>query len=178
MTAGLAEWLTAQLDADELLAKEAGRVKGEAVGAHWRWVNPDNDEPISVDLAQEHLDAGSGFCSASLRSVEERPGSIFGDLPEFIITSEDEVKSVHAACLVAWDPARVLDEIAAKRRVLDQLAQEDALAAQWEAGVGDMPMDDLVDRSRTIRSTRGLAVKALAQVYRDREGFRDEWRIG
>jgi hypothetical protein len=54
-----------------------------------------------------------------------------------------------AAHIVRWDPARVLAEVQAKRRILDEFS--------WEAG-----------------ETR--AIMHLAQPYAGQPGWQEEWR--
>ncbi|GAB3251100.1 DUF6221 family protein [Kineosporia babensis] len=164
----LVEWLRECLDQDELLAKEAGRVRGELTGAHWHWEDNGSDEPLSVDFGLEYLnfdDSSSWARSVSLRSVEEVPTTSVGPLPEFIIHGEDEMKSVHAAHIVAWDPARVLAEIAAKRELLDL---HRATARSNSRG-----RRECITCFETETPCRTLLI--LAQPYRSRPGFRKEW---
>lgn len=93
------------LDADERPAKEAGRVQGEAVEATWHWVDPDNDEPISVDLTCQLLNFDdSRPRRVALHSVQEVPMLYVGPLPEFVIHGDPEIKNVHAMHIAAWDP--------------------------------------------------------------------------
>lgn len=62
------------------------------------------------------------------------------------VLSLDDI-GVHIA---RWDPARVLAEVEAKRRILDDFS--------WEAG--------------QVR-----AIQLLAQPYAGRDGWREEWRV-
>ncbi len=66
--------------------------------------------------------------------------------------------------IARWDPARVLAEVEAKRRILDEYTSAEAAAhfPNWEGG-----------------NAEGLeiAVRLLAHPFADRPGFRDEWRL-
>lgn len=65
-------------------------------------------------------------------------------------TAEDDKREV-AEHIARWDPARVLAEVDAKRRILDDFS--------WEAG--------------QVR-----AIMFLALPYADRPGYREEWKPG
>jgi len=67
--------------------------------------------------------------------------------------------------IVRWSPARVLAECAAKRRLVQQLQ---------EVSYGDGPESDSIHGQRQALE---WAVAFLAQPYRDREGWRDEWEV-
>lgn len=64
--------------------------------------------------------------------------------------------------IARWDPARVLAEVEAVRKLLDWLDDLD----RWESGANVFRMPDTDD-----------ARKALAQPYADRPGYREEWRV-
>jgi hypothetical protein len=124
----LVEWLRAQLDEDERIAR--------AAGGTW-WAPP--------DLVGQVHDSGGVNIEAKLRSF--------------------------ATHIAEHDPARVLREIDAKRRLVDEFAQ-----------VGSQP--DTPDRRASPRwkgdfgYLQGLAraVHLLASAYADRPGYRDDWR--
>lgn len=69
-----------------------------------------------------------------------------------------------------WDPARVLREIDAKRKVLDWLEDVRAEAVDPENGYVDP------ERGQDAATLRGV-VRMLALPYADRPGFREEWRL-
>lgn len=56
--------------------------------------------------------------------------------------------------IARWDPTRVLAEVDATRRILDEWAGEEYLH----------------------RAALGTAIRILAVVYGDRPGYREEWR--
>jgi hypothetical protein len=65
----------------------------------------------------------------------------------------------------AGDPARVLAEVSAKRRILDYHVQLAAAAPNaWEEGVAH------------AEAAIAFVVRLLALPHADRPGFRDEWR--
>lgn len=61
-----------------------------------------------------------------------------------------------------WNPARVLAEVNAKRRILDECAYEIRDSRRRDTGDG-------LGLSETVLSL-------LALPYADRDGYRDEWR--
>lgn len=68
------------------------------------------------------------------------------------------------------DPARVLAEVDAKRRILDACPPEDDFEQRvrfgsWESCSDGCPADVMLN-----------VVKLLALPYADRPGYRDEWR--
>ncbi|GIE30156.1 hypothetical protein Ait01nite_032010 [Actinoplanes italicus] len=165
-------FLRARLDEDEQVAREASRRKHDGwtpSGEHWQWVEPDQDQVLTLDpVAEECL---NDYGRADLRSVEEYPvGSGLGDLPHFVVRSE-EVRTLDAMHIARWDPARVLTEVEAKRKLIelheDVRGDEDQIDGEW--GNGRWSWDD---PSRT--SVKML--KALAQPYAGHPDYREEWR--
>lgn len=75
-------------------------------------------------------------------------------------SARDREDRVHIA---RHDPARVLREIDAKRRIIDQhkryAAERRRMMGGWDPQSDDSPI-----------------LAALASVYADRPGFREEWR--
>ncbi|MGW5408999.1 DUF6221 family protein [Streptomyces spiralis] len=110
----LVEWLRAQLDEDEQIAR--------AAGGTW-WAPP--------DLVGEVHDSGGVNIDAKLKSF--------------------------AAHIEAWDPARVLREIDAKRQILGRVLSHAAVMGRDEVHW------DLL--------------RLLALPYADRPGYREEWRV-
>lgn len=75
-----------------------------------------------------------------------------------------------ATHIARHDPARVLAEVEAKRRIVD--GYEDALrVAVVTAPAG--PLDDMVKYTGTALM---FAVQCLAAPYADRPGYQPEWR--
>ncbi|MDQ0758659.1 DUF6221 family protein [Streptomyces canus] len=71
------------------------------------------------------------------------------------------------AHVLAHDPARVLREIDAKRKLLDEFEQADRYSrTTWGQSNADQ------SRARTL----GKVLRLLALPYADRPGYREEWR--
>ena len=115
-------FLHARLDDDQLWAVEASRRdEGQAQpgGVHWQWVEPETDVAVEPDPSRGPMltDEAENF-RFSLRSVEEFPTSYSGTLPQFAIHTAEEVPAAVAGHIARHDPARVLAEVDAKRRML------------------------------------------------------------
>lgn len=125
----LVEWLRAQLDEDESTALSAARAVAEHTYAQ-------------IDV-HANVEAAKRWTSEPLlfhRVV--RAAGPAGWQPKVTDSVWAEVGD-HVA---AWDPTRVLAEVAAKRAILDGLPPE-----HW-------------------------AVRLVALPYADQPGYRDEWR--
>ena len=72
--------------------------------------------------------------------------------------------------IAVHDPARVLREIDAKRRIVQAL--ESAEVAVRNTEPGKEPHELMTGAVNSLRA----AVRMLAAVYADRPGFREEWR--
>jgi hypothetical protein len=67
------------------------------------------------------------------------------------------------------DPARVLREVEARRRLIDQY---EAMRAGAEAAAGTI----LAGAAKVRLGAYEMAVKIMAMPYSDRPGYREEWR--
>jgi hypothetical protein len=145
----LVQWLREQLDEDERTARAASHVLRN--GAHWsldEWQG--REQPHSL-IAQ---------------GTAEQPVA----LGHF---TADPVPTEQAEHIVTWDPARVLREIDAKRRLVDLHAKDEyydgcVICDNGNNSCGCMsgwhwkyPCDTL---------------KILALPYADRPGYQDDWR--
>lgn len=180
---------------DELWAREASRNDGEPVpegGVHWQWVS-DDDEVIELDTATMAWvdEEGSGI---SLRSREEWP-SDYGPLPQFAISSVDEVHIAVGGHIIRHDPARVLADIAGKVALLDHVAAWEHTVVDgdgyYSCGLAvdpEMPFPEpgtgcWDQQLAGIRCTCGLdgrriaVLKCIAAGYAERPGFKPEWRL-
>jgi hypothetical protein len=115
------------------IAEDEAVASAASIGRHWTWDGP--------DLLSDHIGAFR--------------------LPECIIDTEGanppdpEGAGVHIA---RWDPARVLAECEAKRRIVAEMAN------YWVEGAsrtGDLPE---------------VVLTALALPYADHPDYRDAWR--
>lgn len=152
MTDDLVAWLRAQVDEDEQVAR--------ATDALYPWVATDDAEVFEVvDLHAPHRcdqhEAGKpNVCSDLLVARGE-------DIA-------DQLDDERAAHIARHDPARVLAEVAAKRRIIDR----------YEFVTNHGPAVDHVralDMSTGARAALLDAVKMLASVYAGRPGWRAEW---
>lgn len=150
-------WLRRQIDEDEMLAVAASQTRepGTSTGEHWRWECQSCDVEIIPNVGvDEYLTCPHcGLPGGSLRSVEQYETGSVGSLPAFI-TNGDEALTVVGAYLLRCEPARMLREVAAKRRLIEQAER------------------DLADDSAHEKAT--WTVRTLADVYRGRPGWRDE----
>jgi Family of unknown function (DUF6221) len=134
----LITWLRAQLDDDERVARAASMA------------------PWLRDEANASIRHSGPSASKSSES--------FGMYVIASVGAHDIGRPSHedAEHIARWDPARVLAEIDAKRRILDMWADaQDAEFPNFEGGYA-AALDDVVSR--------------LALPYADRPGFRAEWR--
>ena len=161
----LVEWLRAQLDEDQWWAREASRRYGSespVAGVHWHWECGEHGQEMSLDPALDETltcPVDEDCFQASLRSVEEFPTASVGPLPVFAVPYADEQPVTSAGHIVRHDPARVLAEVAAKRRIVDGLADAD-------------PYSGYITATFTAED----ALRLLALPYADRPGYREEWR--
>lgn len=77
----------------------------------------------------------------------------------FAITQTDQEVGSHIAL---HDPARVLRECAARRKLIENYERV-------------LPLDTRVDDN--VLSAFEVAITLMAQSYVDRPGFKDEWRV-
>lgn len=120
----LVEFIRARLAEDEQWAREASRrhFEGQSApdGVHWQWECGNNDQVLEVNpMLGEFLECSEGCASAQLRSIEVWPSSV-GSLPQMPMSGAEEVDASVAGHIVRHDPARVLAEIAAKERILEE----------------------------------------------------------
>lgn len=169
----LVRFLTACLDEDALWATEASRRYGEAApegGVHWQWEDSDTDETVVPDPGRDEVVGGESF-RVSLRSRETWPTHSAGELPQFAIPTAEEVPSAVGGHIVRHDPARVLREIDAKRRVL-------ALHS-YPTGHGCSTMDKTgynLNYDEVSPEDACTTLRLLALPYEDREGYQESWR--
>ena len=142
MTDDLVTWLRAQLDEDERLARAAFSDAGHwsANGSRFIVDQPDDGEWRRGTLAMDD------------RRVEGIGITLYDE------GGHDEDQ---AAFIAEHDPARVLREVEAKRRIIEEHPY---------AGAGKCETCDL-DRDWPCPTLRLLALP-----YADRSGYREEWR--
>lgn len=123
----------------------------------WLRAQLDEDERVALEAV------GKGHPSWTIGQVDGNgvvPVLDDGDFP--II---DRVDLADAEHVVRWDPARAQAEVAAKRRVIDVLRGFEP-NDEW---------DTQPDMGQRANNAAG-ALRALAQPYAGRPGWREEWR--
>lgn len=146
-------------DTDELVAflrarlGEDERVAREATAGPWRH-NPDKHwRKPGTSWFEEAVFAGpAGSDATCVAGTGE---------------SDDSQSTADARHIALWDPARVLAEVAAKRRILDELDKE---RDQLERS-GYRPTDVSPALARLHRVARFLALP-----YADHADYREQWR--
>lgn len=150
----LITWLLAQIDDDLLWATEASRRDdGEsfATGVHWQWEAPDDQVVEAQPGLYEFVGGPDGF-TVSLRSREVWPTQHVGELPQFAVSRAEEVPSAVGGHIVRHDPARVIRDLAARRRSV-LMCQENLALKVVDAFLRDM-----------------------AATYAERPGYLPEWK--
>lgn len=181
MTTDLIAFITARLDEDEQWALAASApyeyaAEGASVppgGVHWTWVVGENWTPVTVDPAVDDKVGGPEHygCDVNLASVEEwiTSGSDHGwpvrTMPRTVALGMVEVDSSAAGHIARHDPARVLREVEAKRRILEHHS-ESTLPNGIHLGTC-MTCDNWEMPCPTLR--------LLADPYSDHPDFRSEW---
>jgi len=102
-------------------------------------------------MLDEYLNDGG---QVALRSVEQYPTSNPWELPHFVVSAAEEVRTIDAMHIARWDPARVLAEVKAKRAILDE----------WR----EYPAE---------RRHLNPVIWHLAQPYAGRPGWREQWGL-
>lgn len=120
----------------------------------WLRAQLDDDERVALECAGApwSADIPGAVHVSSVARAENRAWRTLGHVAHV----ERDADRKHIA---RWDPARVLTEVEAKRRILDE-----CLAVWADEGgtqIGDLP--------ETV-------VRLLAQLYAGRDGWREEWR--
>ena len=160
----LVEFLRARLDEDEWWAREASRLReqqGEPAGDHWQWEEGDGDRVLTLDPAQsEYVGAEHGGVRVSLRSRELYPTPYVGDLPNFAISAAEEVPTTVGGHIARHDPARVLAEVDAKRRIIEA-------CERIQAGIRD---------DYTADFFADAVLEHLALPYADHPEYDESWR--
>lgn len=158
----LTDFLLARIAEDEAVAR--GAIDPERPGTHWRWIDAgEQGGPAEPDpeTGGEYLDMQA---SIWLCTVEEFPTSSVGPLPAVAIASAQEVKSGAAAHIACFDPARVLAECEAKRRIVHEFTGESPHANYDDCG------------DECVGNALHWVLRVLAQPYADHPDYREEWR--
>lgn len=117
-------FLRARLDEREKVARAASGTRGHEApnGERWRWEytfsdHPQVDQPVSIDPGEEFIgDSGT----VGVRSIESYPfNATPGSGPHLALIGCEEVEPGVALHIADNDPRYVLDDIAAKRKIIE-----------------------------------------------------------
>lgn len=150
MTPDLASWLLS----DEGPIAEDERVARSAMRPAWRRDGAGTSTQVPADGVWTQ-DSGGYECQ-----VEGIGFKVYDE------GGHDEHQAEHIA---QWDPARVLAECAAKRKIIEAWRDADRDAAD--------PEYEAEQQVAAITSAFDDALLALAQPYAGRPGWRPEWAI-
>lgn len=167
MTDDLPDWLRAQLDEDERIARAASGAT--VVGEPGAW----QPSPFGDEWEASRSDDGDEELLVALRPDLPRPpdvmsgcwGAVFSHRPDDAEPDADSPMPSfeHAA---EHDPARVLREIDAKRRLIESVTR------RYEATKASSTATTLSASWAVLADT----LRLLALPYSDRPGYRDDWR--
>lgn len=184
----LVTWLKAQLDEDEAWARATCRPypyadEGATLpdgGVHWRWVAGDHRETVVPDpVTMEFVEDSDRCWAVNLATVEKWPSTSRLDdgtvirvrmMPRTYATEIVEMDPAAAGHIIRHDPARVLREVEAKRRLIDNVAASRAWSESPEC-----PADQRLTYERLAQGMYD-ALRHLSGAYADRDGYREEWR--
>lgn len=133
------------------------------------WLRAQLDEDERVARAAAILPYG---CAEWFSGAE---GCVFGKDPASELHVRGAVLSLDdiGAHIARWDPARVLAEVEAKRRILDLHAESDFPYDPDSAGPGNYSWTPQCQGC--YEDAPCLTVRLLAQPYAGRDGWREEW---
>jgi hypothetical protein len=128
-----------------------------------QWLREQFDEDERIARAAQRQRGGGEWVAradaSGIVAVEGLPVRAGEPIPVVLHPDEDET----AEHIAEHDPARVLREIDAKRQIIEQheryAAERRRMMGGWDPQSDDSPI-----------------LAALATVYADRPGYREEWR--
>jgi hypothetical protein len=126
------------------------------------WLREQIDEDEQVARRADHADPAP-WCTEG----HERDARVLTYTGGVFHGSSGDMRLAVAEHIARHDPARVLREVKAKRRILDGIASrldEDEDDHRWEGA--DAETDGMAS----------TVLRLLALPYADRPGYRDEWR--
>lgn len=150
MTTDMIKWVRAQLDDDEAIARviSAGGYEPQT----WH-SGPDGPGHVGVLLFAED------------RMIGDPPEAVERYDEPFAVVIGGRAEHRHIA---RWDPARVLAEVEAKRRILEEHGPDERHPWECRACAGRYGDDGYPIPCPTVR--------LVALPFAGREGYLDEWR--
>lgn len=157
----LASWVLEQIAEDERTARAA-------TPGPWRynpakeWHSPEElAKPPIMRLPGEEF-VGAGPLDATIGVAATGP-------------ADDPQSMVNAAYIATWDPARVLAECDAKRKII-AMWEDPAAVRSLPEGVHDGRDDDEMEAQVASAEAINAVVHLVALPYADRPGYREDWR--
>lgn len=150
-------------------------------GVHWTWVVGEDWTPVTVDPVTDEFVGGSASHPVNLASVEQWPVPPWtledgteiphSDMPATVANEMVEVLAGPGGHIARHDPARVLREVEAKRRVLARHHEESHVSGPICRGCGFT--GDLDEPRNFIHECEEL--QDLAAAWSDHPSYRSEW---
>ena len=140
--------LRRSLDEEERVALAASQSDygSTPMGERWRWECTNCDTPIpitAVTVLDEFMQCPEcESVGVALRSVEEYPPDSAHPLSHFVISGTEEQRPVDALHIVRHDPARVLRQVAAHRKLIDDFAAHEHVIADEYYGCAALRLSD------------------------------------
>ena len=155
MTNELASWLLAQIGEDELAASQAASETGDP---RWRALGCDQ-------------------CAGHVATVKEADREWPQCIAECYPHEGGGLSAPVHYFMASWDPARVLSECDTKRRIVGR--HKPRLAVEPEGPLAGQLICGCSDDSNEFLAVRWPCadIRAIASVYEDRPGYREEWRL-
>jgi hypothetical protein len=182
-TGEIAAFIKARLDEDEAAAREAsgGTVTGEP--GNWRPAPGGDEWEVHPDLTDGDLGPdGDLELLVALRPNLPRPPDVMAGHWGAVISWESDPVDPDASVPVAQlrhaalhDPARVLREVEADRRLLDLYERAKSYRDRVFARPEPRSISDEM-RAVTQMMTLEQVLRMRAAVWSDHPDFRDEWR--
>jgi len=124
----------------------------------------DRDEQVACEITAPEWNEGCSWL-ADLRDPLPSQRRAYGLPKEWQLLSEADTRHI-----ARWDPARVLAEVQAKRRILDlHVASATQPIAPGSASAR-------AERTRAREALEAVA-RLLAQPYAGQDGWRNEWQL-
>jgi hypothetical protein len=128
----------------------------------------DEDEVAASALDFVHIEATEGVWSSKYLTLRKSDGTV---------SHTSELPAALADHVVRHDPARVLADIAAKRRILAAFDADDAVWAEVRAAANGRPSFDH-QRARSLQNETTLMVlRNLAAPYAEHPDYAAAWAV-
>lgn len=139
--------------------------------AHWLGKQLDEDERIARAVEDRSAPWDGQWMADGNSAVRTANGHVL-----FYRHGPAPLKPGLADHVAEWDPARVLREIEAKRRMLDEVLKYEAkIDGEW--GCCHDPDEIAAGQCAETQPQDVTALRLLALPFADRPGFQESWRL-